>query len=124
MAFKDNWRRHVLSLLEEGTEEGASRELDRDFWPKEDIWDPAVRTQYRWLKFLWVSFARSAISAGFPMAVLCFIMYFFGLTVAFAVFAVSTLTLFGTLIFFLSEMAVFWIAYRKYKKNQQQPPPP
>jgi hypothetical protein len=49
MAYRDNWLRHLLAPL---TGEGFSNALARDF-ASGNLWDPAERISWRWLKLVW-----------------------------------------------------------------------
>jgi hypothetical protein len=113
MAYKDNWRHHFWS----GYTGQASKELEQDFW-KEDLDDPAIRVRYRWLKWLWVSFASAATSIGFSTAVLFYVVG--NMTLKLSVLWIGALTISTTLLLFLNKAVHFWIDYRKYKGSERR----
>lgn len=74
MSYRDNWPRHLLAPL---TGNGLSNSLARDFWTREDLWDPRAAVTKRWLKLLWVYLMSVITQVTIPCAFIAMIVSMF-----------------------------------------------
>jgi len=70
-----NWLRHSLALL---TGESASRELTREFWPKEDLWSASSLIRFHVVKLIWVYAASIIVQSTLPLLVIGLIIVAIG----------------------------------------------
>lgn len=115
MAYKDNWLRHFFVMLT-----GGGRELSRDFWNRENIWDPTVPIRYRWLKLVWVQFASVLTQITLPLlALLALSSVIKGPpSVEFILLFVGGITTFGTLGLLVIEVASYICAVRRTVRSK------
>jgi len=113
MSYKKNWLRHFFA----GLAADGSKELDRDFWSNEDIWNPFTSVRYRWLKLIWVCFASTVTQIVFPGLVMLILSSFFmrSLSIEFVILFTGGLAIFGTFLFFLIQVIVYNIALYRMK---------
>jgi len=112
MAYRDNWLRHFFAGV---TGNGGSRELARDFCSGEDIWNPTMPVQHRWLKIIWVSFASNLAQLTLPLLLM------FGLSVVimgpisldFVLLIASSITAIGTIGLVFIEVLNYAFAKRR-----------
>lgn len=70
------WKKCGRHLLASFTGEGGCRDLARDFYRKENIWDPEIEVPYRWAKLAWVNFAAAVTQLLIPGIIVFLFSYF------------------------------------------------